>query len=122
MVKILPETPLILSLKISVGCGDDFAVERALLFVVAEAVKNSMLQHAQELYLDGLTEFPDLVEEQRTSIFALLQPTVFLSRRTGKGILLVPEHLGFEQILGECREIQRVKKSILDLFETMRLR
>ena len=86
-------------LQVAVRRGDDADI-RPDRGVAADAGEFTLLQHAQELALDGERHLPDLVEEEGAAV-ALLEAADALGRGPGEGPLLVPEELALEQVLGD---------------------
>ena len=74
--------------------------------LAAEARNGALLQHAKQLDLHRQRHVADLVEEQRAAV-RLLEQAVLEPHRTGERAPLVPEQLGFEQVLGNAAAVHR---------------
>src|SRR5690606_16424325 len=66
----------------------------------ADALELALLQHAQQLGLEGRRDVSDLVEEQSAAVGELETP-LSERRRAGESAALVAEKLGFEHALGQ---------------------
>jgi hypothetical protein len=97
-------------LQVAVGRGDDAHVHRHRP-VAAERPELALLQHAQQLDLEGRAGFADFVEEQRAAI-GLLEQADAVVDRAGEGAALVAEQLGFEQRVGQAPQFS-VTKALL---------
>src|SRR5207302_5949390 len=69
-----------------------------------EPPHGALLQHLEELRLQRLGEEPDLVEEDRPAVRRLEEPRLG-APRVGERSACEPEHLGFEQRLGNRRAV-----------------
>ncbi len=65
-----------------------------------------LLQHAEQLHLEGGGQLGDLVEEERAPVGRLHQPGLG-PHRAGERALLVTEELGLEEMLGQRRAVDR---------------
>src|SRR5262249_48056772 len=100
-VQVLAEAAALdLDGEVAVGGGDDPHVDphRAGRTDRADL---TLLQGAQEVYLDRRAGLRDLVEEERAAVGGLEKP-LLVRDRTGEGALAMPEVLG-----GECRPARR---------------
>jgi hypothetical protein len=70
-----------------------------------------LLQDAQEFGLRGEAHLADLVEEQHPAC-GQLDLTGLRLIRAGEGAALVPEELGFQQLLGERGAVQGDKRPL----------
>ena len=68
----------------------------------ADALEGLVLEHAEELRLEGGPDVADLVEEHRPAVRHLELPALLLVR-AGERALLVPEQLGLEELLVRAR-------------------
>lgn len=85
--------------------GDDAHVDPHRR-VAADPVELAIGQHAQQAGLGVGRHVADLVEEQGAAV-GLLEAAAALVGRTGEGTFLVTEQLGFHQVLGNRRHVQR---------------
>ena len=72
-------------------------------FVAADADEGAVLQHLQELGLNGEIEAADLVEKEG-AVVGLLDPAEFGGHGAGKSALFVAKKLGFEQGVRDGRD------------------
>ena len=79
--------------------------------VVAEATKSLLLEHLEDLRLHARVEIADLVEEQRAAR-GLFELAGLALHGAGERPPLVSEQLGFEQLLGECRAVERDERPV----------
>src|SRR5918995_1180475 len=110
VVKILSEVPSIdLARQVLVGgrdhSGIDFDAASA-----ADTLELALLKHAQELFLRGERQLPYFVQKDR-SLVGELEATFALSDRAGKGALLVPEELAFQECLRQGRTVDLDQRS-----------
>ena len=89
--------------KIEVGRRDDPHVHRFALRR-AEATDGALFEHGEELGLEALGEGPDLVQKERAPVSRLEEPAFRLAG-IREGPPLEPEHLGFEESLGDRRAV-----------------
>src|SRR5262249_53669391 len=90
----------------TVGRRDDAPVE-ALHRMGSERRELALLEHLQQLDLDGHVHLADLVEEERAVRAAELEHSLVVVDRAGEGALAMAEELRLDQGLGELRQIQR---------------
>ena len=76
----------------------------------ADAIDLALLDGAQQLGLQPRLHLADLVEQQRAAI-GLLEPADAAGHGTGEGAALVPEQLGFEQVFGDGRTVDRDERA-----------
>jgi len=69
-----------------------------------------LLQDAQELDLEVYRQLADLVEEEGAAR-RLLEEAAPVRVGVGEGALLVPEELGFEQVLGDGAAVDRDERT-----------
>ena len=94
--EILAEAPLSDLLgEVLVRRGDDADVDPDGA-VGADRADLAVLEHPQQLHLQGGAHLGDLVEEDRAAVGGLKEPAA-CTGRTGEGATLVPEHLGLEE-------------------------
>ncbi len=74
--------------------------------MAADPVELAIGQHAQQAGLGVGRHVADLIEEQGAAV-GLLEAAAALIGRTGEGTFLVTEQLGFHQVLGNRRHVQR---------------
>ena len=74
--------------------------------VAADPVELAIGQHAQQAGLGVGRHVADLVEKQGAAV-GLLEAAAALVGRTGESAFLVAEQLGFHQVLGNRRHVQR---------------
>jgi cholest-4-en-3-one 26-monooxygenase len=99
-----------LLLEIAVRGGDEADVDvdgRA----APDAEDRLLLQHPEQLHLDGERQVPHLVQEQRALRGRLEEPRLHLLRAR-EGALLVPEELALEHRLGESRGVDGDERSL----------
>ncbi len=102
--KILTEFPLPdLPLQPQVGGRDDPDIHLGG-FAAAQGVELFILQHRQELGLEGQGQVADLVQEDGAAV-GLLEATGLVLVRAGEGPFDVAEHLGFQQVLRQGRAV-----------------
>ena len=85
--------------------GRDQAHVGADGLVAADALECLLLEHAQDLGLEGQRHVADLVEEDRAAV-ALLELADAAAVGAGEGALLVAEQLALEQVLGDGRAVE----------------
>ena len=78
----------------------------------ADPLDDALLEEAQQLDLEGEGDVADLVEEQRPALGEL---DLALGRldRAGVRALLIAEQLGLEEVLGDCRAVDRDERLVL---------
>src|SRR5204863_2678193 len=76
-----------------------------LLVAPAERREGPLLQHLQQLDLQRDADFADLVEEEGAVLAAALEYALVVVDRAGEGSFAVAEELGFDQRLGELRQV-----------------
>jgi hypothetical protein len=69
--------------------------------VAADSHEGTVLQHLQQLGLNGQIEAADLVQKERT-VVGLLHPAEFGRHGACKGSLLIAKKLGFKQRVRDC--------------------
>ena len=96
--------------QIAVGRRDDPHVH-APGQVLADAAQLAFLNHAQHLGLGARRQLADLVEEQRAAVrfFEHARP---LGNGAGERAARVAEKLGFDEIVGQRRAVQRAERAI----------
>src|ERR1035441_5568092 len=110
-VEIGPECLLLyVSVEVLVRGGDQADVDLALAHV-AEAPEFLLLQHLQELRLDGERHVPDLVEKERPLVRDL-EKAELGGDRAGESALLVPEELALQELRRKPGAIQ-VQEALL---------
>src|SRR5664280_1294061 len=110
-VEIGPECLLLdESVEVLVRGGDQADVDLALAHV-AEAPEFLLLQHLQELRLDGEWHVPDLVEKERPLVRDL-EKAELGGDRAGESALLVPEELALQELRRKPGAIQ-VQEALL---------
>ena len=62
----------------------------------AEPFELAVLQHAQQLHLNGRTDLADLIEKQRAAV-GQFESAFLAGIRAGEGALLISEQFGFEK-------------------------
>ena len=82
----------------------------------ADAVDHALLDGAQELGLQPHVHLGDFVEQQRAA-GGFLELADAARDRAGEGALLVAEQLGFEQVLGDRRAVDRDERLARARFE-----
>jgi len=102
--EIEPELPFLAGLvEILVGRRDDPHVDPDGLRL-AQARERLLLQHAQQLRLHLLREFPDLVQEERPAV-GLLEKSLVIPEGPRECPLDVPEELAFKQGLRDGGDV-----------------
>ena len=72
----------------------------------AEALELALLEHAQQLGLDGRRHLADFVEKQHAAV-GLLDAARLGADRAGEGAALVAEQLRLEQLIRKRRAVDR---------------
>ena len=90
--------------QLAAGGRDDAHVD-ALHVVAAERLHLLLLQHAQQLGLQGARHVADLVEEQRAAVGELELAVAALAIRAGVGAGGHAEELGLEQRVGDGGDV-----------------
>src|SRR5882672_9148676 len=87
--------------KIDVGGADEPRPELNL-FLPSQATETPLLNHAQQLALQGRRKISDLIEEKRSSsgLLKISDASLF---SVGENSLLMAEHLALEQVFGNGR-------------------
>ena len=88
--------------------GGDDAHVAADGHVVADALEDALLQHAQQLDLHGRADVPDLVEEQGAALGDLKAPLA-CGDRPGEGAFFVSEQFRFESSAGIAPQFSATK-------------
>ena len=95
-----PQPPLAMS---RLRGRQDADIERHRL-LAADALDLPLLQHAQQLGLQGQRHFGNFVEQQRAAV-GLLELAGLGRLRAGEGALLVAEQCRFQQVVGNRRAV-----------------
>src|SRR6476660_7205960 len=110
IVEILSESPRFhLSVEIAVRGGDDPHVDRCSLSRT-DRTHFAVLQHAQELGLQGERHVTDFIQKQSPSVGSGNETFVIVGR-TGKRAFAVTEQFRFEQIFRYGRAIDGYERS-----------
>jgi hypothetical protein len=92
-------------MQVAIGGGDDADVH-ALQPCAAEPHELALLEHAQQLGLDGWRHLADFVEEEHAAV-RLLDASRLRRHRPGERAALVTEQFRLEQLVGECGAVDR---------------
>jgi hypothetical protein len=90
-----------------------------LRLVAATTRTSTCFQHAQDLRLERQRQLADLVEKQGSPM-GELEPPRFSISCAGKRALFIAKELGFEQVLGNRRAIDRDKRPFSARAENMK--
>ena len=77
----------------------------------ADTLEPPLFERAENFGLQPQRQIADLVEEQRAAVREL-ELARLARHRAGKGALLMPEQLGFQQVVGNRRAIDRDKRPV----------
>ena len=104
--------PRAIALEVAIRRGEHAHIgsERAS---TAEPLILALLQHAQKLRLHGRTHLRDFVEEQHAAR-GLLDLARVHCLRARERAALVAEQLGFEQLFGQRRAVERDERTLSD--------
>jgi hypothetical protein len=97
-------------IEIAMGGDDDADVYRDGA-VASDALDLLFLEHAQQLGLHDRGHIANFVEEQRAAM-GLLELAEMARDGAGEGAFLVAEELGFDQLAGDGRAVQRDKWTV----------
>src|SRR5690606_16112609 len=110
IVKVFAEGSLRHALReVSVGGSHHTQIE-CNRFLGAQALHRSLLQHAQQLHLQGHRALAYFVEKERSAV-GYLKAAAAASSRSGECALLVAEEFGFEQGLGKRGAVHANERS-----------